>query len=145
MVQGHTHSSAAVLLDCWARERTAVAAQRGTKSLLLKWSKLPGVKGRLVWGERKKSRERKREKDWRVGEGGEKNKRWSEKVEKRNESWRSVRDMYRTFRYSLTAGFILQACTNTWTAEFPSEHALDWWWWVLISNLCLKVICKPFL
>lgn len=70
MVQGHTHSSAAVLLDCWARERTAVAAQRGTKSLLLKWSKLPGVKGRLVWGERKKIQGKEkgeRLKSWRRG------------------------------------------------------------------------------
>lgn len=38
---------------------TAAAAQRGTQSLLLKWSKLPGVKERLVLG--KKDGERKRD------------------------------------------------------------------------------------
>lgn len=39
---------------------TAAAAQRGTQSLLLKWSKLPGVKERLVLGKKRQGKEREK-------------------------------------------------------------------------------------
>lgn len=122
------------------REHTAVAAQRGTKSLLLKWSKLPGVKGRLVWGEKKKSGKGKGRKTGELEKGGE--TRATVRKWRRGKKDEGASVMCTGLSGTVWLQVLFIICLHKYLDSWTFFRMYTWLMF-FISKLCLKVFCEP--